>query len=51
MTPVLVEDQVEDLAEFGPFFALHTHSPSSALSEPWQLMRELVTAAARHRAP
>lgn len=34
---------VDDLAVLGPFFTLHTHLPSTPVTEPWQAMHELVT--------
>lgn len=34
---------VADLAALGPFFTLHTHPADSPVTEPWLVMRELVT--------
>jgi hypothetical protein len=33
---------VRDLATFGPFFAVQTHTPGSMPREPWHVMNELV---------
>jgi hypothetical protein len=35
---------VRDLAAFGPFFAVETHTPGSLPREPWHVMSELVDA-------
>jgi hypothetical protein len=39
---VLTTAVVRDLASFGPFFAVHTHTPGSAPRKPWRAMSELV---------
>ncbi|MDQ2790331.1 MAG: (2Fe-2S)-binding protein [Actinomycetota bacterium] len=39
---MLTDSVVRDLAAFGPFFAVQTHSPGSLPCEPWQAMNELV---------
>jgi hypothetical protein len=38
---VLTNAAVRDLAAFGPFFAVQTHTPGSLPREPWHAMREL----------
>ncbi|MGH3718070.1 MAG: (2Fe-2S)-binding protein [Pseudonocardiaceae bacterium] len=42
MVAVLTDAVVRDLAAFGPFFAVHTHTPNSGPREPWHAMNELV---------
>jgi hypothetical protein len=39
---VLTDAVVRDLAAFGPFFAVQTHTPDSIPREPWHAMNELV---------
>jgi hypothetical protein len=41
---VLTDGMVRDLAAFGPFFAVETHTPESLPREPWHSMSELVDA-------
>ena len=41
---VLTDGMVRDLAAFGPFFAVETHTPDSLPREPWHAMSELVDA-------
>ncbi len=41
---VLTDAMVRDLAAFGPFFAVETHTPGSLPREPWNVMSELVEA-------
>jgi ferric iron reductase protein FhuF len=38
---VLTDAMVRDLAAFGPFFAVQTHTPDSIPREPWHAMNEL----------
>jgi hypothetical protein len=39
---VPTDTALRDLAAFGPFFAVHTHSPGSVPDQPWRAMSELV---------
>jgi hypothetical protein len=41
---VLTDGMVRDLAAFGPFFAVETHTPGTLPREPWHVMSELVDA-------